>query len=77
MADIGGSTEIEELAITSDYLLKSGILENLEESGFEVHGIRESRLPELELDGWELIVEADNKGRLRSFYLPDPLFEAL
>ena len=64
------ATEIEELAITSDYLLKSGILDNLEESGFEVNGIRESRLAELELDGWELIVEADNMGRLRSFYLP-------
>jgi len=62
--------KIEELAITSDYLLKSGILENLEESGFEVNGIRESRLPELELEGWELIVDVDNKGRLRSFFFP-------
>jgi hypothetical protein len=62
--------EIEWLAVTADYLPKSGILEKLDLSGFEVNGIRESRLAELELDGWELIVEADNKGRLRSFYLP-------
>jgi hypothetical protein len=60
--------EAQRIKVSSDYLWKSGILSRLESQGYEVHGIRESRLADTELDGWEVIVESDSDGRLRTFH---------
>ena len=60
--------EAQRIEVSSDYLWKSGILANLESQGYEVHGIRETRLADVELDGWELVVESDADGRLRTFH---------
>jgi hypothetical protein len=52
-------------------LQKTGIQKRLEAEGFEVNGVVELRLAELELKGWECVVENDRYGRPTIYYLPD------
>ena len=59
------------MPVSSDFLQKSGIEKRLEAEGFEVSGVIALRLAELELKGWECVVENDRHGRPTIYYLPD------
>lgn len=61
----------ERVPVNSDFIRTSGIQQRLEAAGFEVNGVVELRLPELELKGWEPIIENDKHGRPTLYYLPD------
>ena len=61
----------ERRPVTHDFMQTSGIQQRLEAAGFEVNGVVELRLPELELKGWEPIIENDKNGRPTLYYLPD------
>lgn len=63
--------EVTIIPVTLDFLRSSGIQERLEREGFEVNGVIAARLAELELKGWERIVENDPLGRPTQYYLPD------
>lgn len=63
--------EVAKVAVTFDFLHKSGIQDRLEREEFEVSGVIAARLPELELKGWERIIENDARGRPTQYYLPD------
>lgn len=64
--------QISELFVDFQYPLKSGIQQRLVESGYDLSWAAASRVPSLELDGWEVVVERDRQGRLVSFFLRDP-----
>jgi hypothetical protein len=64
--------EIERVPVSFEFLRTSGIQQKLEATGFEVNGVVELRLPELEMQGWERVVENDRYGKPTSYYLPDP-----
>jgi hypothetical protein len=64
--------DIVELFVDFQYPVKSGVQKRLEEMGYRVSWANASRLASLELDGWEVVIEKDGQGRLRSFYLRDP-----
>jgi hypothetical protein len=63
--------EVTRVAVSFDFLQKSGIEKRLEAEGFEVSGVIALRLAELELKGWECVVENDRYGRPTIYYLPD------
>jgi hypothetical protein len=63
--------EVTNVPVTFDFLRKSGIQGRLEREGFEVNGVIAARLAELELKGWERIIENDPCGRPTQYYLPD------
>jgi hypothetical protein len=64
--------QIAQKWVDFTYPVASGIQERLEGSGWRVAWLPESRLPTLELDGWEVIVEKDRHGMPTSFHLRDP-----
>lgn len=64
--------QISELFVDFQYPVKSGIQRRLVESGYDVSWAATSRVPSLELDGWEVAVERDRQGRPVSFFLRDP-----
>jgi len=61
--------EIEHVPVSFEFLRTSGIQQKLEAAGFEVNGVVELRLAELEMQGWERVVENDKYGKPRSYYL--------
>jgi hypothetical protein len=63
--------EVTNVPVTFDFLRNSGIQGRLEQEGFEVNGVIAARLAELELKGWERIIENDLRGRPTQCYLPD------
>lgn len=65
------ATEVTKVPVTFDFFRNSGIQERLEREGFEVNGVIAARLAELELKGWERIIENDSQGRPIQYYLPD------
>jgi hypothetical protein len=64
--------QISELFVDFQYPIKSGIQQRLVESGYDVSWAAASRVPSLELDGWEVVVERDRQGRAVSFFLRGP-----
>lgn len=64
--------QISELFVDFQYPVQSGIQQRLLESGYDVSWAAASRVPSLELDGWEVVVERDRQGRPVSFFLRDP-----
>lgn len=64
--------EVTRIPVSFDFLQKTGIQKRLDAEGFEVNGVIELRLAELERNGWECIVESDRHGRPTIYYLPDP-----
>jgi hypothetical protein len=63
--------EIKRVAVSADFFRNTGIQQRLEAEGFEVNGVIALRLAELELKGWEPVIETDRDGRPTSYYLPD------
>jgi hypothetical protein len=64
--------QIVELFVDFSYPVNSGIQKKLTGAGYDVAWAALSRIPGLELDGWEIVVERDRQGRLTSFFLRDP-----
>ena len=62
---------IEKRWVQLGYPVKSGIQQKLEASGYRASWCRESRLADLELEGWEVVVVNDPHGMLTSFHLRD------
>ena len=62
---------IEKKWVQLGYPVKNGIQEQLEASGHRASWCRESRLADLELEGWEVVVVNDSHGMPTSFYLRD------
>lgn len=62
---------IVELFVDSEYPTKSGIQKKLEESGYRLSWANTSRLASAELDGWEVVIEKNDQGIPRRFYLRD------
>lgn len=62
---------VERVPVSFEFLRTSGIQRKLEAAGFEVNGVVELRLAELEMQGWERVVENDRYGRPISYYIPD------
>jgi hypothetical protein len=60
---------IVEQWVDFNYLIDSKIQAKLEASGYRVAWVHASRLPGLELDGWERVVEKDRHGMPTSFHL--------
>jgi hypothetical protein len=63
--------QISELFVDFQYPVKSGIQQKLVENGYNVSWAATSRVPSLELDGWEVVVERNRQGRPVSFLLHD------
>jgi hypothetical protein len=63
---------IERTAVDFNYPSASGIQKRLESHGWQTGWVRESRLPSLELEGAELVIEKTRRETLTSFYLRDP-----
>ena len=63
---------IERIAVDFSFPNQSGIQKRLEGEGWQTGWIPESRLPSLELDGGELVIEKSARGSLTSFYIRDP-----
>jgi hypothetical protein len=64
--------QLVELFVDFQYPVKSGIQKRLEETGYRVSWANVSRLASLEIDDWEVVIEKDGQGRLRSFYVRNP-----
>jgi hypothetical protein len=60
---------IAELWVDFHYPVTSGIHAKLEALGYRLGWVPLSRLPGLEFEGWERVVEADPHGMPTSFYL--------
>ena len=63
--------QIAHKAVDFNYPNTSGIQARLEAEGWRTAWCKESRMPTLELEGWEIVVENDRHGMPTSFYLPD------
>lgn len=63
--------QIAHKAVDFNYPNTSGIQRRLEADGWRTAWVRESRVPGLELEGWEIVVEMDRHGMPTSFHLPD------
>lgn len=64
--------QLVELFVDFNYAANSGIQGKLEAAGYDVSWAALSRLPSLELNGWEVVVERDRQGRPTSLFLRDP-----
>lgn len=64
--------QVIELVVDFNYPNTSGIQQRLVDDGFNIAWVTTSRVPSLELEGWEVVVEKDGYGRLTSFFLLDP-----
>jgi len=62
---------IVEKWVTFNFPAESGLQRKLEQTGFRVAWAMISRLPLLELQGWEIVVEPDRHGMPTSFHLRD------
>jgi hypothetical protein len=60
---------IVEQWVDFSFPIKSGIQTSLEESGYRVAWVNASRLPSLEFEGWEMVIEKDRYGMPSSFHL--------
>jgi hypothetical protein len=60
---------IVERRVELNYPVVSHIQPKLEASGYLVNWVGASRLPALEFDGWELVIESDRYGMPTSFYV--------
>ena len=61
------AVEIHEKWVDADYPARSGLKARLEGAGFSVAWAWDSRLAELELKGWEIVIEPDAQGVLPKF----------
>jgi hypothetical protein len=61
------TVEIVDKWVTADYPARSGLKVRLEVAGYEVKFASTSRLAELELKGWEPVVERDAHGVLTRY----------
>lgn len=64
--------QLARMTVDYDYPKRSGIQERLEADGWRTSWCRESRVPTLELEGWEIVVEQDRHGMPTSFYTERP-----
>lgn len=64
--------EIAELLVGIDYPTESGMQQKLSDQGYELAWVRASRVPSLELQGVEIVIEKDRHGRLTRFSVRDP-----
>ena len=62
--------QIARTAVDGEYLKASGLQALQEAEGWRTAWCRESRLPTLKRQGWELVVESDSHGMPTSFYMP-------
>lgn len=63
--------QITRQAVDFNYPNVSGIQARLDAEGWRAGWCKESRVPTLELEGWEIVVETDRHGMPTSFCLPD------
>jgi hypothetical protein len=60
---------LEEMAVDFNYPKASGIQDRLEMAGCRTAWVRASRLPALELEGWEAVIENDRHAMPTSFVI--------
>jgi hypothetical protein len=63
--------EVERVPVSFDFIRTSGIQQKLEAAGFEVNGVIELRLAELEMKGWERVLENDRYGKPTMYFQAD------
>jgi hypothetical protein len=64
--------KITELFVGLNFPTESGIRQKLEAQGFELGWARASRVPTLELQGGEIVIDKDRHGHLIRFAVRDP-----
>jgi hypothetical protein len=65
-------SQFTELFVDLEYPVKSGIHQKLEAAGYRTALVNASRVPTLEHEGWEVVVERDQQGRPTSFHVRNP-----
>ena len=61
------AVEIQEKRVDADYPTRSGLKARLEAAGYSLAWAWDSKLAELELKGWETVIEPDAQGVLTEF----------
>jgi hypothetical protein len=60
---------VAQMAVDSSYPKTSGIQDRLEIAGYRTAWVRESHVPRLELEGWEVVIENDRHGMPTRFII--------
>jgi hypothetical protein len=60
---------ITEMSVDLNYIELSGLQARLRGEGYEIRWVGVSRVPTVELDGWEAIVHSDRRGNLVNLYI--------
>jgi hypothetical protein len=61
------SVEIVEKWVSMDYPARSGLKTKLETAGYTIKWAWDTKLPDLALKGWEVVIEPDEQGVLTKF----------
>ena len=63
--------EVIEKWVSADYPVRSGLQSKLEAGGYTVKWARDTKLADLGLKGWEVVIEPDAQGVLTKFRLDE------
>ena len=59
--------EVVEKWVNADYPARSGLKAQLEVAGYSLAWAQDTKLADLDLEGWEIVIEPDKQGRLTKF----------